>query len=123
LPNKDLFISAISAKACHQGYPNSYLAYYGNIITSIKQQHSQSGNLQLYPNPNNGNFSLNYDNKGAANLYLQVLDVSGKTVLEKQVAHQDKSEIKLNLSGLQKGIYWIKLTDRNEFYTKAVIIQ
>ncbi|HNL84396.1 MAG TPA: T9SS type A sorting domain-containing protein [Chitinophagales bacterium] len=124
LPNKDLFISAISVKACHQGYPNSYLAYYGNILTSIKQQqYAQSGNLQLYPNPNNGNFSLNYDNNGAANLYLQVLDVSGKTVLEKQVAHQDKSEIKLNLSGLQKGIYWIKLTDRNEYYTKAVIIQ
>jgi len=93
------------------------------LISAVQQQHSQSGNLQLYPNPNNGNFSLNYDNNGAANLYLQVLDVSGKTVLEKQVAHQDKSEIKLNLSGLQKGIYWIKLTDRNEFYTKAVIIQ
>ncbi len=93
------------------------------LISAIQHQHSQSGNLQLYPNPNNGIFSLNYENKGAANLYLQVLDVSGKTVLEKQVAHQDKSEIKLNLSGLQKGIYWIKLTDRNEFYTKAVIIQ
>ena len=93
------------------------------LISAVQHQHSQSGNLQLYPNPNNGNFSLNYDNNGVANLYLQVLDVSGKTVLEKQVAHQDKSEIKLNLSGLQKGIYWIKLTDRNEFYTKAVIIQ
>lgn len=76
-----------------------------------------------FPNPNNGQFYINYDSKEIA-LVIKVYDFSGKVVLEKK--HRginSDGRIKFNLQGLPPGIYFVSLYLKSEVIVAKVIIR
>ena len=67
--------------------------------------------LNLYPNPNNGNFNLNVSNELVGKQY-QVFDVKGSLVKQARIG---STQSQIELSNAQKGIYFLKI----EGYAKA----
>ncbi|RYE16380.1 MAG: T9SS type A sorting domain-containing protein [Sphingobacteriales bacterium] len=72
----------------------------------------QTINIQLYPNPNNGDFSINLAPQPKQGL-LQVYDVMGKLVHTEAVAAWSQLK-RLSQPGLQKGVYHCRLTWGNK---------
>jgi hypothetical protein len=63
----------------------------------------------LYPNPNNGSFTLAYDlNKTESNVQLVITDISGKLVYEKQLDVLNNIA-PISTVDLQTGIYFVQL--------------
>lgn len=64
--------------------------------------------LSVYPNPNNGVFTVVKANGVAKNI--EVVDVTGRVVLSNV---SNASSVELNISNLSNGVYYVKVTSDN----------
>ena len=77
--------------------------------------------MDIYPNPSTGKFYFETKNTGNDPIELQVMDLTGRTVYEKQPAISEKIEI--DLSWQQKGMYFLRIKTEEENYIQKLIIQ
>jgi hypothetical protein len=82
-----------------------------NITTGIKEVNPKS-NVSLYPNPNNGNFTLSYHLSNPNNTF-QIIDVTGRIVYTTPISGTEGAQ-SISVSDLSNGIYhWQLLSDKN----------
>lgn len=85
---------------------------------------SLTGDVQakLYPNPNNGSFTLAYDLKKNNDAEVLIYDVTGKVVYKTSLDNLDNMK-QINTNNLHNGIYFIQLIhDKNLLWTDKLII-
>ncbi len=79
--------------------------------------------LELYPNPNNGSFTLKASGQADEVLQLSILDVSGKRVYEQSLTLENGSlETKLQLN-LKPGVYVLNLAGADGQSTERLVIK
>ncbi|MDB5227412.1 MAG: C-terminal target protein [Bacteroidota bacterium] len=93
------------------------------ILTPVAQIKSTKENLSIYPNPNNGLFTVKFEDHHAGNIQLQLIDLTGKIILLESKQHRDISEFTIDASTLSKGMYWLKIFDGINTVSKAVVVQ
>ena len=76
--------------------------------------------IEIYPNPSNGKFYINWDN--AHNLDITLYNISGKKISENEFTYQDNKYI-LDLNNYTKGIYFVKLHSDSQTITKKLILK
>jgi subtilisin-like proprotein convertase family protein len=78
----------------------------------------------LYPNPNKGNFSIQFTSSADSEIKVIVHDLLGRKLFEKEYAQQlnFNENISLNKS-LQAGIYLLTVVDGNRKEVKKLVIQ
>ena len=93
-------------------------------LVSIDELSDNDLKILVYPNPSNGEFTLNYKKSNDNELSITVTNLIGKTVYQ-ETANNTKGEYskKLNLSHLPKGIYMINLVSNNIKTTRKIVIQ
>lgn len=78
---------------------------------------------KLYPNPNNGSFTLAYDLKALNTANVTIYDISGKLVYRKAIDNLE-TRININTMNLNNGIYFIQLSDDTKLlWTDKLVIQ
>jgi hypothetical protein len=83
---------------------------------------SPLSSIQLFPNPNDGNFNL-IIGEGHSYRYLLISDLNGKTIIKKDILDYT-TNINVDLSNLSSGMYLIKLVGiENEIIRKVIIRQ
>ena len=78
----------------------------------------------LFPNPNDGNFTLAYDfNATETNVTLLVTDISGRLIYNNTLDELNNISV-INLNDVQTGIYFVQLVNQNNklLWTDKVII-
>lgn len=73
----------------------------------------------LYPNPNNGRFTIqlqNFDKK----VQLMVVNLLGKVVFQANVSDSDYFEI--NMLNVQRGVYSVVVTDNKTVQTRKIVV-
>jgi len=73
----------------------------------------------LYPNPSSGLFTIKRNKKALANIV--IYNVLGKEIYSKN--NETNQEIKLDLTSVNKGIYFISIISENERIVKRLIIK
>jgi hypothetical protein len=83
-----------------------------------------ASDLSLYPNPNNGNFNLNFVSDGTGSANLLVADITGKTVANQTLTlTEGENNIPVSLDGVAPGIYLVRFTVGENTYTQKVIVE
>ncbi|MDI9258259.1 MULTISPECIES: S8 family serine peptidase [Flavobacterium] len=80
-------------------------------ITKDIKEPAKVNKAILYPNPNQGSFSISLNNTNLKDISVTVLDVSGKIIYQTKVIQND---FELTIPNLSTGIYLVKLSS-NEF--------
>lgn len=95
-------------------------ADFGNILVSIKDIATSQVNTKLYPNPAQDRVMIQLDEDYDFNqLNVEVIDLSGRVVVEHRTATHLSS---INLSGLDRGMYIVKVMDKGEMIHTAKMI-
>lgn len=99
-PNIDVTCLPIAAKNNSKG------------ITDSKKSENKS-KIALSPNPNNGSFEISNINQtifGTGNVQLRVYDLNGRELHNQTITENEFNNCKINLQGLNQGIYIVKLS-------------
>jgi hypothetical protein len=93
------------------------------VMTGVRDL-SNTLPVLLYPNPNNGRFTLQIDGVESQEVDLSVVNALGVTIFERQgVAVSENYKEVIDLSSSPAGIYWVKLTNKYSRVVKKVIIR
>ena len=98
---------------------NYNINYYSEPIT-IMEEYNQNNELNIYPNPNDGNFTIEFPNPNNELLQITISDITGKTVFETIITQE-----LYNYTGnkLQSGIYLVTVKGENSFYVIKMVVK
>jgi hypothetical protein len=87
-------------------------------LTGINQL-SLSNLIQIYPNPNSGNFSIQFKNTIVRD-ELEILNTVGQVVYSESISNAKSIDVQLDLP---KGLYFIRLKDNQPSEFLKLVIQ
>ena len=87
------------------------------------EEKSFNNGIKLFPNPSNGTISIEMAEDLKGNYQLEVQDLVGKTVAEKQLKLQSSNVLQIDLSYLPKGVYFLKLSNEKSAAVKKIVIE
>lgn len=80
--------------------------------------------LNYYPNPNSGRFTLNFVLDQKDEVSVTVMDILGKEVYkEKLLDFQGTYDNQIDLSGKEKGIYILQISQKKKILTRKILIE
>lgn len=87
------------------------------------QDNDLSETLSLYPNPNDGNFTLAFDFTKEKDVTIQVLDVSGRIVFADQENGIMNYNKQIGLESAESGMYFVRIITSEGVVTQKVMVQ
>jgi len=106
---------------------------YGCFATSDKvpfggiesiNENNEISQLNLYPNPTSGNFTIDITSKIQNEAQLQVVDIFGKSIYqEKLTINQGKYLKTIDLANFGKGIYFVIIRTEKDIVSKRIVLQ
>jgi PKD repeat protein len=94
------------------------------VLSADIREEQQQNKVQLYPNPNNGNFSIKIERVTNEAMQMQIMSTSGKVVYSEQIYSGGSYYQNINLQHLAKGIYYLRLQNSQQIIdVKKIIIQ
>jgi len=92
-----------------------------NTGTGLFELNNTNKNIEIYPNPSNGNVSLHLRGYGNENTKVFVTDMNGRVFY--QNLFQSESMVSLNLSKLNDGVYLVKAISYSGVSTQKLVIK
>ncbi len=90
----------------------------------IKENVNYSQHISLYPNPTKGNVIINADELNSLNYTMEVKNLLGQTLLVKAAKNAGNTNETLDLSSLNKGVYFINfIYNSKTLATKKVVVE
>jgi hypothetical protein len=90
----------------------------------IANQNQIDASLAVYPNPANEYTSIKVQLKNEQNVTLKLIDMNGRTVASRNYGQMNgASEIQLNTSNFEAGLYLIQLSLDNTIVSRRLIIE
>jgi uncharacterized delta-60 repeat protein len=93
---------------------NNVARIFGDDVVTIDETMEENAMI-IYPNPSNGAFTIEVERIGE----ILILDNLGRLILKKKINHNKES---INLTNMNSGIYFLKLTTDHQQLTKKIII-
>ncbi|MFT6982503.1 MAG: hypothetical protein ACJAUD_001270 [Crocinitomicaceae bacterium] len=94
-----------------------------NEAAHVKREMAQENEMVVFPNPNNGIFTIQFDQQEKRKTKIEIVDAQGKLVFEESLGKfsgQYKKEIDLKNRGT--GIYIIKIQQGKKMVSNKVIV-
>lgn len=79
--------------------------------------------FSIYPNPNNGEFTLTSDGTITGEINLVVYDIQGRIITQQSFDASGKMEKTLRLNSPQAGIYLLQISNDGKVMTKKIIVK
>ncbi|MCD6598373.1 MAG: T9SS type A sorting domain-containing protein [Bacteroidales bacterium] len=122
IPGKTYYVQVDGSGGNLEG--EFYLYLYNNPLDIPQQKAISNSHFIVYPNPNNGSFSISINSSKTSEASLQIYNLQGK-IIYKQALYLSgtKQEIKLSLDNKIMGIYLIRISSKNWTEIKKIIIE
>lgn len=79
--------------------------------------------LSIYPNPNNGNFTIKFTSQSSNNVEVMVHDLRGRQVFNKSFSGNTLFNQNIQLNNVESGIYIVTIKDGDRKENKKIVIE
>ncbi|WP_300565176.1 reprolysin-like metallopeptidase [Flavobacterium sp.] len=93
------------------------------IITLGTPQNYEFEGFALYPNPNNGNFTLQLKSNASNDINVSVHDLRGRSIVEKKYNNTGIFSQNIQLDNVQSGVYLVTISDGEKKVVKRIVIE
>lgn len=93
------------------------------ISVGINEAEKTVSAISIYPNPGNGEFTINVEQIDAQEFTVSVINALGQTVKELKQTEPNGGLIKLDLSAYTQGVYFVTVKSKSGSFTKRLILQ
>jgi hypothetical protein len=77
----------------------------------------------LYPNPNDSNFTLQFNSNSSSKIGIIVNDISGRLIFNKSYNNTGLFNENIKLDNAEAGIYLVTITDGDKKMAKRIVVQ
>jgi lysyl endopeptidase len=92
-----------------------------SVLNSVPEIHWSEGEFIFYPNPAVSQVTIS-SKRVAGQVYVTMMDNTGKTVLYKKIENSFPGEALLNISQFKPGLYFISISDGIVIETRKILI-
>lgn len=78
--------------------------------------------VSLYPNPNNGDFTVSFNSTTGKPVNVAVYDMAGRQIISREFANTGTIEQNISLGNAQAGVYMVAIQDGASKFTKKIVI-
>ena len=82
-----------------------------------------ASSMSVYPNPTQGMFTVSISNAEAADMTLELVNISGQTVYRNEVKSVYSYTEEIDASAFAKGVYYLKVNDGKEVHYDKLVIK
>jgi hypothetical protein len=105
------YVGRVYADSCYSNELTARHGYTEEGKTSVSI--ADGVQAKLFPNPNNGSFTLAYDLKTNTEAVLTITDITGKLVYTGMIDNLN-SRLQIHTSHLQNGVYFVQLLNDDQ---------
>lgn len=118
-------IAIYDTAAANNGTFNSFTLTLCQTTTTVVLSNEDFSltNFSIYPNPNNGNFTVQFDSKSSNEIKIGVHDLRGRQVFNKAYQNSGVFNQNLELNNVQAGVYLVTVQDGDRKEVKKIVIQ
>jgi len=95
----------------------------GQVFTPLSTAQFSLKNFTLYPNPNTGAFTVQFESQSQNNIGVTVHDITGREVFNNSFANTGVFSQNISLQNTQSGIYMVTVQDGNRKEVRKVVIK
>lgn len=88
-------------------------------LTNAREQQMQGTNISVYPNPAQEHIVLRLPENAHENILLKFYSLNGKNVFQKNTISGEQ----IDISNIEKGIYFVKINYKDKLITEKLIIK
>lgn len=92
-------------------------------IVSLGNNENQLSDFSMYPNPNNGNFTIQFTSSSSNDIKIGVHDMRGRQIFDKSYTNTGVFNQNIQLNNLQSGVYLVSVQDGDTKEVKRIIIE
>jgi subtilisin-like proprotein convertase family protein len=79
--------------------------------------------LSIYPNPNRGNFTIQFDNAASNTIKVDVYDMRGRKIFDNSYPTETNFNQNIQLNNTESGVYLVSITDGSRKVVKRIVIE
>ena len=105
---------------------NIFLAVNSNVFTVnnfLSTTSFELDNLTIAPNPNSGNFNVQFNSLSNEDVLINVYDISGRQIFTKSYPNQSFFAQSIQLNNVQAGVYLVNIQDGNQKSVRKIVVQ
>jgi subtilisin-like proprotein convertase family protein len=91
--------------------------------TALAVNENSLENFVLYPNPNKGNFTVQFNSASGSDVSVAVNDMRGRQIFKKAYQNTGLFSQNLQLDSVQAGVYLVTVQDGDKKVVKRIIIE
>lgn len=100
-----------------------YMQFTVGLTSSVNEYiFSSAASMNVYPNPSDGHVIIDIDLTERKDGIVEIFDVLGKKIAQYEFKAQTAESIEADLSGLEKGMYFVTLKAGKDILTKKLMI-
>ena len=92
-------------------------------ISTLATTNFDFANFNLYPNPNQGEFTISFNSLSEKEIQIQVNDVRGRKIYSNTYANEGFFNKNIKLKNAQAGMYFVAISDGENTTTKKIIVK
>lgn len=92
------------------------------MATGLVVAENELDNLNVYPNPNKGEFNIGFNPTSGEDISIEVYDIRGRTIFTRVYKNVSRFEEVIRLNEAQSGIYLLSIADGTHKVTKKIIV-
>lgn len=109
--------------ACENGFDGEVEDYTLNVQSSLSVEKFGFDNFVVFPNPNNGEFTIKLNSSQSRSVNIEVYDLRGRAIYKNKYKNAGDLNENINLNHVQSGMYILNVSDGLRQSTKKIIVE